>query len=112
MRFQSQACHQAARAPAFDVEQVATYFADLKTRLAGHDGSDEGVVVLLVPEHRSQEARAVLSRFEAAEVKPAESPLLHTAVWSYSQVLDALEEALGNYQRIWAQFEQLEREQP
>jgi hypothetical protein len=77
------------------VGQVATYVAHLKTRLAEHDGSDEGVAVLLVPEHRSQEARAVLSRFEAAEVEAAESPLPRSAVWSYSQVLDALEEALG-----------------
>jgi hypothetical protein len=77
------------------VEQVAIYFAHLKTRLADHDRSDEGVVVLLVPEHRSQEARAVLSKVEAAEVEAAKSPLLRTAVWNYRQVLDALEEALG-----------------
>ena len=36
------------------VGQLAPYVADLKTRLAEHDGSDDGVVVVLVPEVKQQ----------------------------------------------------------
>ena len=77
------------------VEQVAAYVTDLRGRISESQGSREGLVVVLVPEHRHSEAATVLSQMAADPDRVSGGPAIHTAVWSYDQVLDALGATLG-----------------
>lgn len=76
------------------VQQIIDYLKDQGRRLADEPG--DALLVLLVPAHRRPEADRVLAEaVEQGEFVPREGKL-HTEVWDYDQLLDALARSLEN----------------